>query len=63
MFEGLKLANTQQNRKLSVKSGIFINIGESLLTEKLQVIKDVYSYYYIQISNHGWLYRTKIFLS
>ncbi|AEB28613.1 competence/damage-inducible protein A [Francisella hispaniensis] len=44
MLEGLKLANTQQNKKIIRKRWNVFNIGESLLAEKLQVIKDVYSF-------------------
>ena len=35
ILEGLKLANTQQNRKIIHKKWNIYNIGESLLAEKL----------------------------
>ncbi|ABI82749.1 competence/damage-inducible protein A [Francisella tularensis] len=44
MLEELELTNTQQTRKIIRKRWNIYNIGESLLAEKLQVIKDVYSF-------------------
>ncbi|MDE5005060.1 competence/damage-inducible protein A, partial [Francisella tularensis subsp. holarctica] len=44
MLEELELTNTQQTRKIIRKRWNINNIGESLLAEKLQVIKDVYSF-------------------
>ncbi|MDE4938306.1 competence/damage-inducible protein A, partial [Francisella tularensis subsp. holarctica] len=43
MLEELELTNTQQTRKIIRQRWNIYNIGESLLAEKLQVIKDVYS--------------------
>lgn len=44
MLEALKLANIQQSRKIIRNRWNIYNIGESLLAEKLQTIKEVYSF-------------------